>query len=171
MSKEPVLETERMFLREFDVEDAEFFYHLNLDEEVMRYTGDVAFDSIEHAREFVKAYDHYHHYGYGRWTMVLKDTGEPVGWCGLKYHPDEKYVDLGYRMASEFWGIGLATEAAMACVNYGFNKLGMKDIVGRTAQENARSVRVLEKVGMTFWKKAPCEGIEDSVFYRIEANG
>ncbi len=163
-----VLKTPRLDLRRFETDDAAFFYEMNSDPEVLRYTGDVNFESVSAARQFIVDYDHYTKHGYGRWTVVIRKTGEPIGFCGLKNHPDEGYVDLGYRLVKAHWGEGYATEAAHACVIYGFHQLGLTEIVGRTAQDNAASIRVLEKIGMKFWKHAPCEGIENSVYYRIQ---
>ncbi|MBO6516412.1 MAG: GNAT family N-acetyltransferase [Bacteroidia bacterium] len=167
MSNHDILTTERLVFREFHLDDAAFFLRLNSDWEVMKYTGDVAFKDIEEARDLVRNYDHYRQYGYGRWTVFLRESMERIGWCGLKNHPDEGYIDLGYRFERQHWGRGYATEAAEASIAYGFDTLNMNWIVGRTASENKGSIRVLEKVGMTFWKKAPCEGIVDSLFYEI----
>ena len=166
--KQPVIITQRTYMREFLLDDAPFFLRLNSDFEVMKYTGEGAFENLEAAENLVKNYDHYSKYGYGRWTVLLKDTDEPIGWCGLKNHPEEGYIDLGYRFERKHWGQGYGTETAQACVDYGFNQLGMTEIVGRVARENIGSVRVLEKVGMEFWKAAPCEGIDDSLFYTIK---
>lgn len=163
-----VLKTPRLDLRRFETDDAPFFYKMNNDADVLKYTGDEPFQSVEAARQFIVDYDHYTQHGYGRWTVVLRKTGEPLGFCGLKYHADGDYVDLGYRLIKEYWGQGFATEAAQACVVYGFHHLDLKEIVGRTAQDNIASIKVLEKIGMKFWKHAPCEGIENSVYYRIK---
>ena len=162
-----VLKTPRLDLRKFETDDAEFFFNMNSDPEVLRYTGDVNFESVAAARQFIEKYDHYSKHGYGRWTVVLRQTGETIGFCGLKNHPDEGYIDLGYRFLQKHWGQGYASEAAQACVYYGLHHLGLNEIVGRTAEENKASIRVLEKSGMKFWKYAPCEGIENSVFYKI----
>lgn len=164
----PIIQTNRLFLREFSPEiDTEPFYNLNSDWEVMKYTGDVAFNSQEEAKTFLENYSDYDRNGYGRWTVCLKENNEVVGWCGLKKH-DNGMVDLGYRFFKKNWGKGYATEASKACLEYGFNELQIEEIVGRTARENKGSIRVLEKVGMTFWKEDTCEGIEDSIYYRIE---
>ena len=163
-----VLKTPRLDLRQFKSDDAPFFYEMNNDPLVMAYTGDLPFESVGEARQFVDNYDHYTKHGYGRWTVVERRTGEPIGFCGLKNHPDEGYIDLGYRIIQSEWGKGYATEAAQACVIYAFQHLGMDEIVGRTAQDNIGSIRVLEKVGMQFWKHDVCEGLDDSVYYKIK---
>lgn len=133
----------------------------------MRFTGDKAFKSIEESSQLILKYDHYKQHGMGRWTVVAKHNHEVLGWCGLKKH-DEGFIDIGFRFFQQVWGNGYATEAAQACLDYGFNTLQLDEIIGRASQDNPRSIRVLEKLGMRFWKKAPCEGIEDSVSYRIQ---
>lgn len=167
MSKRPVIiETQRLFLYEFAPVDAQCFYDLNANKEVMQFTGDEPFKSVDESETFIKNYAAYKEYGFGRWTIVLKEDKTPIGWCGLKQHPSGM-VDLGYRLQKQFWGKGYATEAAKACLTYGFEQLGIREIVGRTAKANRASISVLEKLGMTFWKEAPCEGIQDSIYYKI----
>ena len=80
-----ILETERLYLREFEPGDAENFYLLNLDPEVIKYTGDVAFKNINEASAFLQNYNHYSTYGFGRWAVILKSGRQYTGWCGLKY--------------------------------------------------------------------------------------
>lgn len=162
-----LFESERLCYRNFEEGDATFFYELNLDAEVMRYTGDDAFESVESARKFVRDYKHYDEYGYGRWSVIRKADHQIIGWCGLKYHPEEDYIDLGYRFAREEWGQGYATESGNACLQYGKETYSINEVVGRTAALNTASIRVLEKLGFSFWKEAPCEGIENSLFYKI----
>lgn len=167
MSMKHVLFTsKRLILREFHSEDASSFYDLNNDKVIMQYTGDLPFKSIEESQSFIESYSSYQDSGFGRWTVLLKESGECLGWCGLKKHQDGM-VDLGYRLHQKYWGNGYATEAAEASLVYGFKELGIEEIIGRTAQANHASIRVLEKIGMKYWKNAPCEGINDSVFYRI----
>ena len=102
----------------------------------------------------------------GRWAVIRKKDDAFLGWCGLKKHEDGM-VDLGFRLMKKYWNKGYATEAAKACVDHGFNTLGLKEIIGRAAQENMASINVLEKCGMDFWKEDECKGIDDSVYYRI----
>ena len=159
-------QTDRLLLRKFSEEDAAAFYRLNADWDVMQYTGDKAFESIAESQAFLKQYDPYSSTGFGRWTVLLKSNNEVIGWCGLK-RLDENTVDLGYRFFKEHWNKGYATEAAKACLNEGFENYGLDEIIGRTAKLNLASIRVLEKIGMSYFKEAPCEGIENSVYYKI----
>lgn len=161
-----IITTNRLELREFAAEEAELMYELNSDPEVMKYTGDIPFESVEDALKLIVQYEQYDRYGFGRWSVYSRDTGDFLGWCGLKQHEDGM-VDLGYRFFRRHWGNGYASEAARACIDYGFLELKLDEIVGRTAKANLASIRLLEKIGMTFWKSAPCEGIEDSVYYKI----
>ena len=164
-----ILETPRLVLREMTPEDAESAYLLNSDPEVLKYTGDDAFKSVEEAREFLGKYESYKKYGFGRWAMILKETGEYLGWCGLKYTPELDEFDIGYRLMKKFWGFGYATEAAEACLELGFKQFGMKKIVGRAMPENAASVRVLEKIGLTFFENRITEGTKEVIYSKHQA--
>lgn len=161
------METERLLLREITPDDAAFAYELNADPDVLRYTGDDPFASIEEARTFLTQYDHYRKYGFGRWAVVLKETGELLGWCGLKYTESINEYDVGYRFFKKHWNRGYATEAAAYCVKLGFSEFGMQQIVGRAMKENLPSIRVLEKIGLSYWKDDAC-GNQEGVIYKIE---
>lgn len=147
------LETDRLFLRAFSTEDAEDMYNLNLDPLVLKYTGDKPFSSIEAAKQFLLRYDHYEKYGMGRWAVILKEKREFLGWCGLKYWPDKKWADIGFRFYRHAWGKGFATESAKICLKYGSKNKNLENIIGRVRIENEASIRVLEKIGMSFIKE------------------
>jgi len=140
--------TARLALHQFAAADAAGFFALNNDPEVMRYTGDEPFADEAAARAFLLAYDHYARYGYGRWSLYRRETGEYAGFCGLKYTPEKDEVDLGFRLMRRYWGQGLATEAARAALRLGFERYDLTRIVGRAMAANAASQRVLVKVGM-----------------------
>lgn len=159
-----IVETDRLLLREMTVEDAENAYNLNIDPDVLKYTGDEPFDSIDAAKEFLKAYKHYEQYGFGRWAVILKSTEEYLGWCGLKYTPDLNEYDLGYRFSKKHWGKGYATESSIAALQLGFNQFNMDQIVGRVMQGNKASVNVLKKVGMTFLENREDEGEIEEIY-------
>lgn len=159
-----ILQTPRLYLREITTDDAENAYLLNLDPEVIQYTGDESFESVEKAREFLAGYDHYEKYGFGRWAVIRKEDDAFLGWCGLKYVAEHDEYDVGYRLFKKYWNQGYATEAAKACLEYGFESLGMKTIVGRVMHANVASIRVLEKIGLTYWKDFDFDGEEGMVF-------
>src|SRR5947207_14497848 len=147
-----ILETERLLLRQYVEEDAEAFFKLNSDPEVLRFVPDKALLNVEQARQIL--IDHpiadYRKYGFGRGACVLKSTGEQIGFAGLKYLEELGEVDVAFRLMRSHWGQGLATEAALACVRFGFAELGLKRIIGLVMPENVASVRVLEKTGLLY---------------------
>lgn len=161
-----ILETPRLLLREITPLDAQNAYDLNSDWEVIKYTGDEAFESVEEAKEFLENYKDYKKNGFGRWACILKKNYEFLGWCGLKYNEDIKEVDLGYRFSRKNWGKGYATESARACLEYGFNKLGLETIIARANRENTASINVMKKLGMQFEKTGDFCG-ENAVQYRM----
>ena len=163
---EIILETERLFLREFVSSDGFHFFHLNNDLEVMQFTGDKAFNSMDEAQEFIDGYDDYRKNGFGRWAVCLKTTNLFVGWCGLKLDKKTNEVDIGYRFYKKYWGEGFATEAAKGCIDYGFSTLNLKMIVGRSYVKNKASIKVLEKCNLTFEKEILYDN-KSAVLYTI----
>jgi len=162
-----ILETTRLYLREFIASDGVHFYHLNNDEDVIKYTGNNSFETQEDAMDFVKSYSDYKRNSFGRWAVCLKETNEFIGWCGLKYENEKNEVDLGYRFYKKYWGKGYATESALACVNYGFSILKIEEIVGRAAIENTASIEVLKKCNFKFKTKFILDN-EPAVLYTIK---
>lgn len=148
-----VARTERQILRELTPDDAAALYELNADPGVLRYTGDPPFASVEEARAFLGRYDPYRAEGMGRWAAIDVNTGELLGWCGLRRQRDGD-VDLGYRYRRAVWGRGLATEASIACLDLAFGPLGLASVIARSDPANARSIRVMEKLG--FVLEGPC---------------
>jgi ribosomal-protein-alanine N-acetyltransferase len=162
-----ILETSRLILRELDSKDAKNFYDLNSNPNVIKYTGNSAFKNVEEAKEFLENYTDYKFNGYGRWAVILKTTDKFIGWCGLKFDELENETDIGFRFFEEEWNKGYATESAIACIHYGFEKLKLKRIIGRAMKENVGSIKVLEKIGLEYEKNAVLAG-KDAVIYKIE---
>ena len=146
-----MLETSRLILKPGTLADAPNLVILNSDPEVVRYTGDGPLRNILEAEEVVKErlIPQFQKYRMGRFNTFLKD-GTFIGWCGLKYFPENDEVDLGYRLMKKYWGQGYATEASKICLKYGFETLGLKRIVARAMPENVNSIKVMQKLGMTF---------------------
>ncbi|HTF12568.1 MAG TPA: GNAT family N-acetyltransferase [Asanoa sp.] len=152
------LETERLALRDFTDSDADVdaLFALHDDPEVMRLIngGKPASRATIKARTLPQVLAGFPAFGGGRacWAAEDKPTGRFVGWFALRpVQPDSANVaDLGYRLRRDAWGHGYATEGARALVDKGFRDLGVRRIVADTMTVNARSRRVLEKVGLTF---------------------
>jgi RimJ/RimL family protein N-acetyltransferase len=137
----------RLNLRELNLKDAFWFYELNRDPEVMQFTGDKAFNSINETEAFLNIYTKcYARDGMGRWAISLKFNNEIIGWCGLKLHPNGE-VDLGFRLFRKHWNKGYASEAAKACIAYGFETIGLKRIIANHQDGNSASKRIIEKLG------------------------
>ena len=162
-----IAETKRLILREITANDTEQAYLLNLDPEVIRYTGDKPFKNSEEAKIFLENYNHYKKYGFGRWGVIDKTNSEFLGWCGLKFIEKNNEYDVGFRFFKKHWGKGYATESARACIELGFTKFNMSVIIGRAAKQNVASIKVLQKLGMSYFKDDDCHG-EDAVVYKIE---
>lgn len=154
-----ILETDRLLLREFVLDDLPEFFRMLSDPAVIRYVGDGATTLLQ-ARTILeeRVFSDYRNVGYGRWAAVYKPTGSVIGFAGLKYLDEVNEVDLGYRFFPEYWGKGLATEAARAVVAYGGAVLRLKRIVGIADVANTASIRVLEKVGFGFEKYTQYRG-------------
>ncbi|WP_460217984.1 GNAT family N-acetyltransferase [Psychroserpens sp. MEBiC05023] len=162
-----ILETERLYLREFIIDDAIHFYNMNTDPDVLKYTGDVPFESIEKAKSFLKSYNQYKLYNMGRWAVCKKHNDEFIGWCGLKFHPLENLVEVGYRFYKTHWRKGFASESAKASIDYGFNILNLKKIYAHAHIDNFASHRVIEKCGLTLINEAIYDGMPAKL-YKIE---
>ncbi|GGI87100.1 N-acetyltransferase [Shewanella hanedai] len=144
-----VTKTERLILREFSLQDAEGFYRLNADLEVMRYTGDTSFESEQASAAFIDAYCEYRLHGFGRWSLLDRETGEYIGFCGLRRDPVTQEVDLGFRLLRSVWGKGFASEAACAALKIGVERYNVTDYVANVMRENLASIALIQKLGFT----------------------
>jgi ribosomal-protein-alanine N-acetyltransferase len=107
--------------------------------------------------------------GVGLWAMELTKTQEVIGDCGiiLQQVEGERLYEIGYHLRRDFWGQGLATEAAVACRDWAFAQLKTDRLISLIRPENLPSRRVAERVGMSVWKKVNWRGFLDCV-YSIE---
>lgn len=146
------IETERLILRPHTPDDILPSYHMNLDAEVSKYTGDGGVVSLSEIERRIKedVLGDYKKYGFGRFAVELKSEKKFIGFAGLKYLEDLKEVDLGYRLIKAYWGRGYATEASRASIEFGFNDLNLERIMAMVLPDNKASVNVLHKLGFTF---------------------
>ena len=143
-----LIETSRLQLRKFIPEDAASLLQLNADPEVLRFTGDKPFESLEHVKDFIKTYTGYKLAGMGRLACIRKSDNKFLGWCGLRKESESAEADLGFRFLKNEWGKGYATESALACLKYGFEEIDLPLIIGRAHVANIASIKVLRKIGM-----------------------
>lgn len=152
-----ILETPRLYLREFTIDDAQLLIDLNNNPNVIRYTGDGPVKDLEEAKRILTdiIFPQYKN-KLGRWAVHLKSNDEFIGWCGLKFIEENNEIDLGYRFFENNWGKGYASESAKAALDYGVNILKLKNIIARAAKDNVASINVLKKLGMVYLKDDMC---------------
>lgn len=156
-----ILETERLLLRELVPEDADALTCLLTDPETMRYYP-AALDHAGVVDWIARNRRRYAEGGHGLWGMVLKSGSGLIGDCGLTRQTvdgvDE--LELGYHVRRDLWGRGYASEAARACRDYGFERLGAERIISLVRVGNLPSRGVAEKVGMRLWKRVMWRNLE-----------
>lgn len=149
--------TERLLLRPFGTGDAEAVFHLNNDPEVLKFTNNwKPFVDTDAAGKWIGTVqkEQYEKHGYGRLAVILKETGELIGWSGIKFSEEAQASTLGYRFVKKYWGKGFATEAAQASIAFGLHMIGLDTIVAYVLPENPDSAKVAEKAGLVFSGRA-----------------
>jgi RimJ/RimL family protein N-acetyltransferase len=163
-----ILETERLILRQFAEEDAEFILELLNDPSFIHNIGDRKIRSLDGAKVYIRngPAASYAQHGFGLYLVELKTTGESIGMCGLIQRENLENVDIGYAFLPRFWSRGYAVESAKAVRDYARDVIGLKRLVGITNPDNFPSIGVLEKLGMKFEKmiRLSDEDIELSLF-------
>ncbi|MDG1433921.1 MAG: GNAT family N-acetyltransferase [Saprospiraceae bacterium] len=147
------IQTDRLILREWRMEDAFGILKLNSNPDVIKYLHLEPMKTEEEALDNIKwVTDQYSKNKIGRWIMLKKSTNEFMGWTGLKLEDMEMngnkyFYDVGYRILPKFWGKGYATESVIASVKYGFEEMKLNKINAAAHCKNIASCRVLQKVG------------------------
>jgi RimJ/RimL family protein N-acetyltransferase len=147
-----ICETERLILRRFSVDDVEFIFALLNDPAFIQFIGDKGIRTLDDARNYVLngPLASYERFGFGMYMVALRETGTPVGMCGLIKREALPDVDVGFAFLPPFRGQGYASEAAAAVIAYGRATFGLTRIAGIVDPANAGSINVLEKLGLVF---------------------
>ncbi|HEX8136564.1 MAG TPA: GNAT family N-acetyltransferase [Pyrinomonadaceae bacterium] len=162
------IETSRLRLRMFTPDDLDALSLITGDAEVMKYLGVSGPRTREKTQNTIDAIlRHWQNHGFGIWAIDHKADRRLIGWCGLQVLEKTPEVEVAYLLAKEYWNQGLATEAARAAVEYGFNGLNLKRIVAIARPENVGSYRVMEKIGMKYERDAHYYNV-DVVYYALE---
>jgi len=166
-----VLETSRLILREFVAEDRDALARVISDPETMRHYP-APYDLAGVEQWISRNRSRYVKDGHSLWGMVLKSSGELIGDCGLiRQEVDgDSLVEIGYHVRRDHWGKGLAPEAAAACRDYGFSRLGEPRLISLIRPENLPSRRVAEKVGMALWKTTVWRDLPHCVYRILRSN-
>jgi [ribosomal protein S5]-alanine N-acetyltransferase len=167
-----ILETARLSLREFVPEDAEAMVRVLSDAITMRYYP-APYDRAGVEKWIERNRRRYRDDGVSLWAMVLKSTDEVIGDCGviLQEVQGERLYEIGYHLRRDYWGKGLATEAAVACRNWAFANLKIDRLISLIRPENLPSRRVAERNGMTIWKEVEWRGLDHCVYSIERAKG
>ena len=166
----PVVElnTSRLLLRPFSRGDFAGLHQLNSDPEVMRHIGTGVRNEDETRQHLERIVGHWATHGFGIWAMLVRDSGldsgRVAGRCGLQHYEATDEIELSYALAQDLWGRGLTLEAARASLDYGFSVLELPRIIATVRSANARSHRVLEKLGMRLEGQRPRYGHQVDLF-------
>lgn len=170
-------ETERLILREWSEQDIEGLIQINQDKSVMKhfprpYTAEETLTGITNFK------NHQIKHGYSIWPCALKSTNSFIGFVGLLNRDDMPFspcIEIGWRLSKEHWNNGYATEAALKCLEVGFNQFRLNEIVSFTAKLNKASERVMQKIGMLkisnfeHPKLTPDHPLCEHVLYKIKS--
>lgn len=145
-----ILETERLYLRELNQNDFDALCKILKDEETM-YAYEGAFSDEEVQSWLDRQISRYHKFGFGLWAVVLKETDEVIGQCGLTMQPwkDTQVLEIGYLFQRTYWHKGYATEAAKACKKYAFEVLNAEEVCSIIRDTNIASQNVAVRNGMS----------------------
>jgi RimJ/RimL family protein N-acetyltransferase len=167
-----VFDTERLVLRRLVPDDAAFMLALLNDPDWIRFIGDRGVRGVGAARDYLieGPIAMYGREGFGLYRVERKVDGQPVGVCGLIKRPELADVDLGFAFMPQFRTLGYGAESARATLDHGLQVLGLRRIVAITAPDNHASMRLLERIGMRFERRAVLfEGEDEVNLFAIES--
>lgn len=153
--------------------DTDGLWELDSDPEVHRYLGNHPVQHKDEIKSMIESVlRQYKENGIGRWAAVEKETGNFIGWTGLKFVVNEtnkhiNYYDLGYRFIRKYWGKGYAFETAVASVQYGFSDMQLKEMYAMADISNDASNRILKKSGLMLIERFKFQGI-DHYWYQLK---
>lgn len=166
----PKIDTARLQLRQYTLDDLDDLAQILSNPKVMRYSprGPIPQDKVIQVTQeilefFVK---HWQQHGFGVWAVLDKQLDRLIGHCGLNFLPNSPEVEVLYRFDQNYWNKGIATEATKASLRYGFETVKLERIVAITAPEHTASRRVMEKAGLKYEKDAHFYNL-DVVYYAI----
>ena len=152
-----ILETQRLYLREMTLSDFDSLCKILQDEQTM-YAYEGAFSDIQSREWLDKQLFRYQQWGFGLWAVVLKESDQMIGQCGLTMQPwkEKELLEVGYLFQRQYWHRGYATEAAKACIDYAFRVLNASEVYSMIRDINIASQKVALRNGMTLvdsWTK------------------
>lgn len=148
-----ILETSRLIIRNWEDRDRDLFHIINSDEEVMRFFPFLR-DRSQSDELFDRVQKMISETGLGFYALEEKESGQCIGFAGLartdlEPHLPDGTVEIGWRLATPFWGKGYVAEAGKALIEYAFGTLGLSEVVSFAVHNNERSTAVMQRIGMT----------------------
>jgi RimJ/RimL family protein N-acetyltransferase len=163
--EQALIETPRLLLRPFLRSDGPAAFGWFGDARVMRYTPSGPDVSLQQTEARIAEYErHQAAHGFSKWVVLDRETRRPIGDSGLLVLPESGNIDLGFRLAVQWWGKGIATEAARAWVRAAFDHFAMPRLTAFAHPDNHTSLRVLEKLGFRRERAAVVMGMQSLVF-------
>ena len=166
-----ILRTERLIIRKLTFDDSLFIVQLLNSPGWLKYIGDRGVKTEEDAKLYLQNGPllSYEKYGFGLYLVMLLETGDPIGMCGILKRENLEHPDLGFAFLPEFTGKGYAYEAANAVIQFAGQRLEIKTLLAITLPENLNSIKLLEKVGMKFDGEVKSPDGKDSLnLYNLE---
>ena len=147
-----ICETQRLTLRQLTAEDAPFIMGLLNEAPFLRFIGDRGVRNLDDARRYIETgpQESYARHGFGLWLVVVRETEEPIGICGLLKREGLQDPDLGFAYTEGAWGRGYGREAARAVITFAATSPRLPRLLAITSVDNVRSIRLLEKVGFAY---------------------
>ena len=159
------LETENLLLREFTLDDVDAMYPILSHPEVMRFSLGVM--SRQQVGEFIqRCLNEYEEHGFGPWAIIDNNSEKIIGYCGIKPQivDDQKEIELGYRLAREYWGQGYGVEAALACRDHATQHFGLQRLIAIIEPANTRSINLIEKLNFIYEKDTIFKGFSVRIY-------
>ncbi len=157
-----ILETARLFLRRFNIDDVEAMCRILCDPDVMRFSKGVK-QPAEVPAWIAERIKGYKDSGFGCWALTYKETGTIIAYCGptrKRYIGGRQENEIGFRLARDYWSYGYATEIAAALRDYAFGTMKISRFVALVDPENTASIRVIKKIGMRLEKEVMMPGYD-----------
>jgi [ribosomal protein S5]-alanine N-acetyltransferase len=164
-----IAETQRIMLRFFNLNDIDALTAIFADPQVMHFSISGVKTKAQTKSTIDNILLSYQKRGWGLYAIEQREERQLIGYCGLfsQQIDGQAEIEVGYRLATHYWGKGLATEAAIATRDYAFDRLGITRLISIVDPENIRSMRVAEKIGMQYEKDAVFQSLPVRI-YAIE---